>query len=276
MSPPEKVIGKDEITKNEMVAANKASWNEAAERHRSHDQYTALLEGFARPGFSVLDATLTGRLEGLGLAGKAVAQLCCNNARELLSVKNLGAASVTGFDFSEAFLDQARELAAAGGIQAELVQTEIAKIPADYDGSFDLAVVTIGVLGWMPDLAEFFATARRILKPGGHLVIYESHPILNMYDDRDTRLPPVADESYFRQEPYRSDDGLDYWRNDDYAATPCYWNFHKMSDVVMGVVRAGFALEDFEELPHDVGNHIHLENQPQQLPLSYILVGKRA
>ncbi len=266
---------KNEISKDQIIAANKASWDEAAERHRSHDQYAQLLADFATPGFSMLDETLTGRLEGLGLAGKAVAQLCCNNARELLSVKNLGAASVTGFDFSEAFLAQARELAAAGSIEAELVQTEIAKIPASYDGRFDLALVTIGVLGWMPDLAEFFGTARRILKPGGQLVIYEGHPILNMYDDRDKRLPPVPDESYFRREPYRAEGGLDYWANQEYEATACYWHFHKMSDVIMGLTRAGFALEDFEELPHDIGIHGHLENQPQQLPLSYILVGKR-
>jgi ubiquinone/menaquinone biosynthesis C-methylase UbiE len=262
-------------SKEEIIAANRGAWNEAAERHRAHEQYAALLQGFATPGFSVLDETLTSLLKALGLSGKSAVQLCCNNARELLSIKNLGAATVTGFDFSEAFLAQARELAAAGNIEAELVQSEVEKIPADYDGRFDIAVVTIGVLGWMPDLASFLATGRRLLKTGGHLVVYEQHPILNMYDDRDTRVPPVADESYFRQEPYRSDDGLDYWRRDVYAATPCFWHFHKMSDVVMTLLRAGFALEDFEEFPHNIGTHQHLENQPQQLPLSYILVGRR-
>ncbi|GAB4232509.1 MAG: class I SAM-dependent methyltransferase [Kiloniellaceae bacterium] len=267
---------KNEISKEEAIAANRGAWDQAAERHRSHAQYTALLAGFATPGFSVLDETLTGRLQSLGLKGKTVAQLCCNNARELLSMKNLGAASVTGFDFSQAFLDQGRELAAAGKIQADFVRTEIARIPGDYDGRFDLAVVTIGVLGWMPDLAEFFGTARRILKPGGHLVIYEDHPILNMYDDRDTGLPPQPDESYFRKAPYVSNDGLDYWGNTAYDATPCYWQFHKMSDVVMGLLRAGFALQDFEEFPHNIGTRAHFENQPQQLPLSYILVGQRA
>lgn len=262
------------LSKDVIVAANRDSWNEAAGRHGAHEQYARLLAGFAKPGFSVLDETLTARLQALGLAGKAVAQLCCNNARELLSVKNLGAASVTGFDFASAFLDQARELAAAGGIEAEFVQTDVAKVPSAYNGRFDLALVTIGVLGWMPDLAEFFATARRLLKPGGHLVIYEDHPILNMYDDRDRGGVPLPDESYFRTEPYRSDNGLDYWANADYAAKPCYWTFHKMSDVVMGLVRAGFALEDFEEFPHSVGTRAHFENQPQQLPLSYILVGR--
>ena len=262
-------------SKDEIVTANRGAWDEAAARHRSHAQYAALLEGFARPGFSVLDETLTGRLQAIGLEGKAVAQLCCNNARELLSIRNLGAARLTGFDFSEAFLAQARELAEAAGIEAQLVQTEIARIPGSYDGGFDIALVTIGVFGWMPDLAEFFTTARRLLRPGGHLVIYEDHPILNMYDDRDTQLPPQPDESYFRRAPYRSDHGLDYWAGKDYDAKPCYWHFHKMSDVIMGLLRAGFALEDFEEFPHNIGTRDHLENQPQQLPLSYILVGRR-
>src|SRR3546814_18883875 len=119
-------------TDAEIVAANRQSWNEAAGRHRAHAQYAALLAGFATPGFSVLDDTLTARLLGLGLAGKAVAQLCCNTARELLSVKNLGAASVTGFDFAAAFLDQARELHAAGGSQAPVVQREIYSLPVAY------------------------------------------------------------------------------------------------------------------------------------------------
>jgi len=151
MSARREIIGKDAI-----VTANKDAWNEAAARHRAHAQFEALLAGFATPGFSMLDATLTGRLQRLGLKGKDVAQLCCNNARELLSMKSLGAATVTGFDFSEAFLAQARELAAAGGIEAALVQTEIEKIPAAYNGRFDLALFTIGVRGLMRYLASFF------------------------------------------------------------------------------------------------------------------------
>ena len=263
------------LTKDEIVAANRASWNESAARHRAHDQYKALLQGFAEPGYSMLDAVMTERLQAIGLEGKTVAQLCCNNGREALSIKNLGAASVTGFDFAEAFLDQGRELAAAGGIEADFVQTDINAIPADYDGQFDLAVVTIGVFGWQPDLAAFFSTACRILKPGGRLFIYEDHPILNMYDDRDTGGPTEPDESYFRSEPYRTDSGLDYWAQQDYAAKPNYWIFHKMSDVIMGLVRTGFAIDDFEEFPHNIGTRAHMENQPQQLPLSYVLVGRK-
>lgn len=263
------------LTKDEMVAANRASWNEAAAHHRGHDQYAVLLKGFAEPGFSVLDDVMTARLQAIGIAGKDVAQFCCNNARELLSIKNLGAASVTGFDFAEEFLAQGRELAAAGGIEADFVQADINKLPAAYDGRFDLVVLTIGVLGWMPDLAVFFGVAQRVLKPGGRIFLYEDHPILNMYDDREDRVPPQPDESYFRSEPFRSDNGLNYWAKEDYEAKSCYWSFHKMSDVIMGLIRAGFSIEDFEEFPHNVGTRDQLENLPQQLPLSYVLVGRK-
>ena len=68
----------------------------------------------ARPGYNRLDETLTARLRALGLEGKSVIQLCCNNGREILSVKNLGAARCVGVDQSAPFLEQAAELAAAG------------------------------------------------------------------------------------------------------------------------------------------------------------------
>ncbi len=260
---------------NDVRAANQAGWNEAADYHRAHPQFAALLANFARPDFLCLDEVAIGRLKMLDVRNKSVAQLCCNNARELLSIKNLGAGRCVGFDFSQAFLDQGRDLAETAGQELELVQTEITAIPESFNGSFDLAVMTIGVLGWMPDLSAFFETVQRVLKPGGRLFLYEDHPILNMYPTGEQPMPPVPDESYFRSTPYREDEGLDYWSGKPYDAQPVYWTFHKMSDVIMGVVGNGFQIEDFEELPDDIGNRPDFENQPQQLPLSYILIARK-
>lgn len=265
----------EDLSDADLKAANQRGWDEAAERHRVHPQFAALLEAFAKPGFSCFDDYGNRRLKELNLDGKSVAQLCCNNARELLSIKNMGAGRCVGFDFSEAFLEQGRELAAVARLEAEFVQTEISAIPPAYDESFDLAVMTIGVLGWMPDLTDFFSTVRRVLKPGGRMFLYEDHPILNMYPDGEQPIPPVPDESYFRSTPYRSAEGLDYWSGQSYEAKPVYWIFHRMCDVVMGVLRNDFAIEDFEELPHNVGTRSQFENQPQQLPLSYILIARK-
>src|SRR3546814_19632478 len=106
------------LTSDEIVAANRESWNEAAARHRAHAQYAALLAGFTPPGFSVPDDTPTGRLPGLSLAGQTVAQPCRNTARPLLSPQHLGAATTHATDFSPVLLDKDRALPAAARVDA--------------------------------------------------------------------------------------------------------------------------------------------------------------
>ena len=48
--------------------------------------------------------------------------------------------------------------------------------------SSTLFIVTIGVLGWLPDLDAFFGIVSRLLRTDGQLFIYEMHPILDMFD----------------------------------------------------------------------------------------------
>ncbi len=157
--------------------ANREAWDEAAALHRSQNM-ESLLAGFRTPGHSCLDEIETERLQALGAPGKDVAQLCCNNGRELLSVKNMGAGRCVGFDAAKGFIEQARELAAVGGIDCAFLCTDIYAIEGAYDAGFDLVTVTIGVLGWMPDLEGFLAVAARLLRPGGAMFIYELLPIL--------------------------------------------------------------------------------------------------
>ncbi len=88
--------------------ANREAWDEAAPLHRGQNM-ESLLAAFRTPGYSCLDEIETERIQALGVAGKDVAQLCCNNGRELLSVKNMGAARCVGFDGAKGFIEQARE-----------------------------------------------------------------------------------------------------------------------------------------------------------------------
>src|SRR3546814_2111525 len=77
------------------IEANRQSWDEAAPVH-AEQKLADLLAGFAKPGYSCLDEIETAILEKIGVEGKAVAQLCCNNGREVLSVVNMGAARGVG------------------------------------------------------------------------------------------------------------------------------------------------------------------------------------
>ena len=133
------------MKRKDFTEANRVAWDEAAPLHRgqNHDD---LLSAFQASDYSCLDEIETARLLNLGVAGKDVAQLCCNNGCEVLSVKNLGAARCVGFDQSEGFIEQARELAAAGSIDCEFVCTDIYDIDAAYDADFDIVTVTIGDL----------------------------------------------------------------------------------------------------------------------------------
>ena len=258
--------------------ANRKAWNQTADYHRADGQYARLLVGFRDPAFSCFDAVAAGLLDGIGVAGRDVAQLCCNNGRELISVRRRGAARCVGFDAAGAFLAQARELAAVAGADCAFVETDIYTVPAAFDGAFDLAYITTGVLGWMPDLDGFFAVAARLLRPGGRFFAYEQHPILDMFEperDGDPHEPVV---SYFEREALGEAASLDYYGNAQYAAETSYWFVHPLGDVISACLDRGFALEHLREYPHNVSsdNFAIYENRPAQFPLSYSLIARKA
>ncbi len=259
------------------TAANRRAWNAAAEHHRAHAQYQRLLDGFAKPGFSCLDETETALWHALGVEGKSVAQLCCNNGREILSVKNLGAATCVGFDQAGDFLAQGRELAGVAGLDCDFVEGDVMQLPPRWDARFDVVFVTIGVFGWLPDLQGFVDVAARLLKPGGAFFAYEEHPIMNMFEpERDDPMRPV--NSYFKAEPFEEAVSLDYWGDAQYDAPTHYWFVHRLSDIVMACLQAGLTLEHLREYPHNVNAEAFavFENQEAQLPLSYSLIARKA
>ena len=260
----------------EAVEANRQAWDAAAEHHRAHQQWDSLVEGFARPGYSCLDDVETAIWQDLGLEGRSVAQLCCNNGRELLSVRNLGAEPCVGFDQSAAFLEQARELNALAGQDCRFVEGDVLAAPREFDGAFERVFTTIGVYGWLPDLARFFAVAARLLRPGGVYFAYESHPILNMFEpDAEDPLRPV--DSYFRDRPFVETASLDYFGRADYEAPTHYWFVHPLSEIVGACLGAGLVLEHFQEYPHNIDAAALdiYQGQVAQLPLSFSLVARK-
>ncbi len=79
------------MKRSDYTEANRRAWNETAELH-GKSQLPRLLESFRDPSFSTLDTIEREVFEAIGLGGKRVAQLSCNNGRELLSVVRFGAA----------------------------------------------------------------------------------------------------------------------------------------------------------------------------------------
>jgi ubiquinone/menaquinone biosynthesis C-methylase UbiE len=259
-------------TADEMVAANRAAWDASAPHHRQAPRFAELLAGFATPSFSCLDAVATERFRALGVAGKDVAQICCNNGRELLSVKTMGAATCVGFDQSAAFLAQARELAAAGKLDCQFVETDANRISTAFDEAFDLVFITIGVFGWMPDLKVFLGVAARMLRPDGRLFVYEQHPIMNMFEpESETPLLPM--HSYFRAEPFEEKSPIVYDGSSGPDVDAHYWFVHTMGDVMTACIEHDLRIEHFREYPHNISSKpldIYDEG-PVLLPQCYTL-----
>ncbi len=84
----------------EYSITNRIYWNEVASVHQ--DNYVnELLQRISDPDFTTFDPIEQKLFKKISLSGKAVAQICCNNARELISVKKAGAGRCVGFDISD-------------------------------------------------------------------------------------------------------------------------------------------------------------------------------
>jgi len=78
---------------------------------------------------------------------------------------------LTGIELSDEMLEQARRRAADLGLDASLLQGDAQQLPFP-DASFDTVVCTFA-LCTIPDDRRAVAEARRVLRPGGTLVLVE-------------------------------------------------------------------------------------------------------
>jgi len=250
---------------------NRAAWNEALSYHQKA-RGDFLRAGFAQPGFSVFDRDCDGillqKLSEIDFAGKSIAQLPCNNGRELLSVQQLGAKEAFGFDISDAAIVQAQQLAEISDLNATFERLNILELDHRFDARFDFIYISEGSLQWFPDLDDYFAIVSRLLKPGGQLLIFEIHPIAYLFDDANETT------AYFNKGPYTYETGLDYVGGEEYEATECHWFLHKISDIVNAVLRCGIAIRSFDEYNLEMANS-ESAKEMEKFPLSYLLMGEK-
>jgi SAM-dependent methyltransferase len=256
----------------EFTASNRVAWNESANEHRNA-RFPMLCEKFRNPDYLYLGDLEVAFFNQLNVKGMSVAQLACNNGRETLSIKRLGAARAVGFDISQAFIDQGHELAAIANVKCELVASDVYEIPHSYDKQFDLVFVSVGALMLMPDLKPFMGVAKRLLKKGGKIFLYERHPMLDMFDWDDKNDPPIMTSSYFETEPHVFEEVCNYWTKETYKCSPMYTFHHKLSDVFKALIGNDFNIEHFDEYEHDVSEmYVAFEKLRIKPALCYTLV----
>lgn len=261
-------------TRDEYTNANRVAWNEVASKHAAHNN-AALFAAFEEPDYVTFEGDILETLQRLGISGKSIVHLCCNNGSETISLRNMGAARCVGIDAAEEFLAHGREMIriAKAEDQVQLIQSDVYDLPQDLEGSFDIVLITIGVLSWMPDLKQFFEVIQSLLKPGGQLVLEDMHPILFMYDENPESGVSSIQTSYFTKQVWEETDGLDYYGHESYDARPNYSFMHRMDEILMAGIDIGLRLDSIKELDYDISNFCSdLETNPMRPPLGFVLV----
>ena len=259
---------------------NREAWNEAASVHRKNRKvdYSVL---FKNKNYSMLDTTLSSLLNKISLSGRTIAQLCCNNGRELLSIVNTKGATGVGFDISDEFITEASAIAKSANLNCQFVRTNIYDLDTKYDNTFDLILFTAGALTWFHDLGRLFELVGKMLKPEGYLVIYEIHPFTNLLAWKEEPVYEAANPykivyRYFRNDPWVSDTGADYIGKTTYKSKKFTSFAHKLSDIITAIGSNKIIIKEFTEYPHDVSAALEVLEKDKIVPLSYTILGQKS
>jgi SAM-dependent methyltransferase len=262
---------------------NRAHWDSLAAVHGQDRYYDE--DALAAGADSLSDQEAAGVRETVGaVAGLDVVHLQCHIGFDTISLARRGA-RVVGVDFSPASLEKARALARRCEVDVEFVEGDTTALPMELHGRFDLAYATMGVTCWIDDMAAWMRSAAAVLRPGGHLLLVDLHPLFLMLESAD---PLRADM------PYADDGGHAFDEDGSYAdpdahvgATQTVQYAHSLGEVVTAAIGAGLRVERLEEhldaardprgtvLAREDDGRYRLRLDGQPLPLLYTLIARR-
>ena len=271
-----------------MLAANRRHWDELVGIHLAPGGYDLHRlragDGWLGP---IVEAELA--TAAPDLADRRVIHLQCHFGADTLVLAQRGAA-VVGVDFSPVAIGAARALAAELGLadRASFVECDLYDAPrAVAEAGFDLAFVTWGAIGWLPDIRGWARVVAGFLRPGGRLLLVEGHPAAYVFDDAAASADgmPGFFVPYFDPAPLAADEA-DYANRQAALDHPrTYTWLHPLGGVASALVDAGLGLARLQE--HDAvpwqmfdrlvpgGDGLWRWPDRPWLPLSYTLVAER-
>jgi 2-polyprenyl-3-methyl-5-hydroxy-6-metoxy-1,4-benzoquinol methylase len=226
---------------------NRLWWDERVDSHAESTMYD--LAGFVSGEHPDRLRPFEADELGVDPTGIDLLHLQCHLGTDTLSWARRGA-HVTGVDFSEPAIEQARALASACGIEAAFVHADVLDAPAALGGrTFDVVYTGMGALSWLSDIDRWAHTAAALVEPGGVLYVVEIHPILWVFDDDEEE--PVVAWPYFG--PISTDTATGSYTDRNLPTahnTTCErnWGF---GPVLTAVARAGLQIELVAE--HEIG-----------------------
>ena len=259
-----------------MHAANRAAWDEAAERYEGwFDDAVALI----RSGGTNLFGVETQLIRDLRGRCRRAIHLQCAGGRDTLSLWNQGADEVVGIDISPRMLDLAARLTVATGAPARWILSDVLETPHDLDGTADLLYTGRGSLIWLHDLDSWAAVIARLLSPAGRFVIFEGHPAEWLFDADEAGRWIATDYDYFGGAEASKGWAPEYIDRLSIAEPDQSWKYARawtLGEVITALLGADLRLEAVAEYPIDWwGGHTDVRPEERgRIPLSFSVVGR--
>ncbi len=260
------------------INSNKEAWEEAFD-HRKAGWGEDIAQRLKSEAYPFLEKVLIDELLQLDFTDKSVAQFCCNNGRELLSIMKLGAKAGVGFDIAENMIAFANQTAKTLEINCSFVAANILEIDEKFNDSFDYIFITIGAITWFKDLTVFFKKVSDCLRKDGMLIINEMHPVVNMLgaegeENYDPTAPNMLVNSYFKKEPWIEGGGMGYISGEPYESKTFYSYSHTFADIINAISQNNMCLTKLMEFDYDISTMFGKLDY-KGIPLSYILICRR-
>jgi 2-polyprenyl-3-methyl-5-hydroxy-6-metoxy-1,4-benzoquinol methylase len=227
---------------------NKKFWNERVSIHKTSELYE--LKNFKK-GKNKLHSLE--RKELGNVKDKTILHLQCHFGMDTLSLAMLGA-SVTGIDFSEEAIREAKSLNKRLGLSVEFILSNVYSLPEKLDKKFDIVFTSYGVLTWLPDLKGWAEIVSHHLKDDGFFYIAEIHPASMIFDDGKGVNKLKVKYPYFRKT-----DPLEFLAEGSYADPEAktknnktYEWLYSLTDVFSSLLNAGLKIVFFHEFPFTV------------------------
>lgn len=245
-----------------VARVNREAWEDASRKHV--EEYDDLLEQAASG--SSLTAVERRLLAGVLAEAPRVVHLQSGHGLDDTALVQAGARSVTGVDYSAVATAAARRRAAELGLACRYVVGVVPGVPVA-DGAADLVYTGKGALIWLPDIGAWAREVARLLRPGGHLFVYEAHPAVPLWT-WDADSPGIREgRSYFAASHV----------NDSFPARGATEWQHTLGEIVTAVVTAGLDLLDLAEYPQPFWQPGDVSAAAWQgrLPNAYSLLARR-
>lgn len=259
--------------REDYLEINRKTWDAKTPLHVASDFYDVERFIAGKTSLNKIELNLLGDVRG-----KKILHLQCHFGQDSIALSRMGA-EVTGVDFSETAINEAKKLAKKCGTDTAFICSDVYALNDVLRDTFDIVFTSYGTIGWLPDLQPWAKIISSFLKQNGRFVFAEFHPFVWLFDDSFNNII----YSYFNTEPILETETGSYAnRKSEATFKSITWN-HPLSDVFKALMTNNLSLEKFQEFdysPYPCFNNVveeesgvfRIANFNSKIPLVYALV----